>query len=122
MTWRRSTAGWDGSGSFEADFEIETDRWVRIQIRRTGQVGTVICASDITTYKMAEHSLARALEKERELNELQKSFVSMASHQFRTPLAIIDSAAQRIAPNRRVGRPGGDQGAGRSDQVLPSKG
>jgi PAS domain S-box-containing protein len=42
-----------------------------------------------------------ALAKEKELNELQSQFVSMASHEFRTPLAIIDGAAQRL--QRRAG-------------------
>ena len=37
-----------------------------------------------------------ALDKERELNGLQRQFVSMVSHEFRTPLAIIDGNAQRI--------------------------
>ena len=40
--------------------------------------------------------LEAALAKERQLNELQQRFVSMASHEFRTPLAIIDSTAQRL--------------------------
>ena len=29
-----------------------------------------------------------------------RSFVSMVSHQFRTPLAILDSSAQRILRRR----------------------
>lgn len=40
--------------------------------------------------------LRRSLEKEQELNTLQRQFVSMASHEFRTPLAIIDSSAQKL--------------------------
>ncbi len=40
--------------------------------------------------------LETSLDKERELNGLQRQFVSMVSHEFRTPLAIIDGNAQRI--------------------------
>ncbi len=41
-------------------------------------------------------NLETALAKEKDLNELQRQFVSMASHEFRTPLAIIDGLAQRM--------------------------
>lgn len=58
---------------------------------------------DITARRAAERAtrhahdeLAAALEQQKELNELQTQFVSTASHEFRTPLAIIDSTAQRI--------------------------
>jgi len=40
--------------------------------------------------------LEAALDKERELSGLQRQFVSMVSHEFRTPLAIIDGSAQRL--------------------------
>ncbi len=40
--------------------------------------------------------LEEALAKEQKLNKLQREFVSMASHEFRTPLAIIDATAQRM--------------------------
>lgn len=47
---------------------------------------------DITQRKLQEQEILRALEQERELNELKSRFVSTASHEFRTPLATIQSA------------------------------
>ncbi len=46
---------------------------------------------DITKDRKRLAQMERALEKEKVLNNLRKSFVSTASHQFRTPLAVIQS-------------------------------
>lgn len=45
--------------------------------------------------------LATALNREKELNGLQRQFISLVTHEFRTPLAIIDGSAHRIA--RKLG-------------------
>lgn len=45
---------------------------------------------------LAQEELKAALEKERELNELKTRFVSMASHEFRTPLSTILSSVSLI--------------------------
>ena len=51
---------------------------------------------DITTIKKHEAEMEEALMKERELNRLKSNFVSMVSHEFRTPLSTILSSAQLI--------------------------
>lgn len=54
-------------------------------------------AMDISERKKAEADLLAALEKEKELSELKSRFVSMASHEFRTPLSTVLSSAYLIS-------------------------
>src|SRR5262249_19657207 len=53
-------------------------------------------ALDITQNKEAEAELQKALAKERELNQLKSDFVSLVSHEFRTPLEIIMSSTDNL--------------------------
>ncbi|MCS7035739.1 MAG: PAS domain-containing sensor histidine kinase [Saprospiraceae bacterium] len=46
--------------------------------------------------EQAKNELAAALEAEREIGELKSRFVSMASHEFRTPLSTVLSSAALI--------------------------
>lgn len=46
--------------------------------------------------KKAEEEARKSLERERELNDLKTKFVSVASHEFRTPLSAVLSSASLI--------------------------
>ncbi|WNJ17773.1 ATP-binding protein [Pontibacter sp. G13] len=56
----------------------------------------LIVFRNITLEKQAETEIKHALNKERQLNELKSRFISMASHEFRTPLSTILSSVSLI--------------------------
>jgi len=63
-----------------------------IEINREPHI--LVFGLDITQRKQAEAELLRTLAREKELGQLRNKFVSMVSHEFRTPLAIIQSSAE----------------------------
>jgi PAS domain S-box-containing protein len=71
-----------------------------IEIDRQPHVLTV--GLDITSRKEAEVETVKALAREKELSELKSNFVSMVSHEFRTPLEVIVSSADIL--NRYLDR------------------
>ncbi|MGL5033380.1 MAG: ATP-binding protein, partial [Microcystaceae cyanobacterium] len=68
-----------------------------LQDSQTGEPNNIVSIMhDITHLKEAEQTMQVALEQERELGELRSRFISMASHEFRTPLSIISSSTEII--------------------------
>lgn len=77
-------------------------------------IGSILLVSDVTKRRAAQREIAdhrdhleqlvrertqeldEALTRERATAELYRNFGTMISHQFRTPLAIIDSTLQRL--------------------------
>jgi len=51
-----------------------------------------VLEKEIHERKKAEYEARKSLERERELNDLKSKFVSIASHEFRTPLSTILSS------------------------------
>ena len=65
----------------------------------------LLMALDITRRKQAEEEMQRALGREKELSQLKSNFVSMVSHEFRTPLGIIQSSAELLRDFHHKMRP-----------------
>ncbi len=64
--------------------------------------------NDVTAQRTAEEKMRLALAQEKELGDLKTRFVSMASHEFRTPLATIQTSSEllehyndRLSPDQR---------------------
>jgi PAS domain S-box-containing protein len=102
----------DDRAKFLADLERDGSlREVECQLRgRRGIVRTIVQSADIieinrephmlvigldiTQRKQAEAEMLRTLAREKELGQLRSNFVSVVSHEFRTPLGIIQSSAE----------------------------
>ncbi len=59
--------------------------------------------NEVIERKKAEEETRKALEKEREFNDLKTKFVSIASHEFRTPLSTILSSISLVDQYKQRG-------------------
>ena len=57
---------------------------------------TLILKEALQRLEQSQQELSEALDKEKQLNEIKSRFVSMASHEFRTPLSTVLSSASLL--------------------------
>lgn len=75
----------------KVSFEI---RKLNTELERKVDERTYILKEALEKLEQSQTELHEALDKEKQLNEIKSRFVSMASHEFRTPLsAVLSSAA-----------------------------
>jgi len=67
---------------------------LRIAVSEIDEVMAIV--RDITERKQAEEDICQTLEQQQKLNELKSRFVTMTSHEFRTPLASILSSSELL--------------------------
>jgi PAS domain S-box-containing protein len=73
--------------------------WVRFYgalVDWEGRAATLLFMTDLTTQHETEERMQRALAQEKDLGDLKTRFVSMASHEFRTPLATIQTSSELL--------------------------
>ena len=77
----------------EANLEIQK---LNAELEERVEQRTQELAMAIKKVEESQEEVMRALKKERELNNMKSQFVTIASHEFRTPLATILSSASLI--------------------------
>lgn len=85
--------------------------FVPVEQRERNQLNIVCSMRDVSSEKALERGLRVALDRERELGSLKENFISMISHEFKTPLAVILSSAgilknyqDRLSPERQLNK------------------
>ncbi|MFM7838516.1 MAG: PAS domain S-box protein, partial [Chitinophagaceae bacterium] len=71
--------------------QLNTNLEAKVQER------TLILKEALQELEQSQKDLSEALSKEKELNEIKSRFVSMASHEFRTPLSSVLSSASLLS-------------------------
>jgi PAS domain S-box-containing protein len=92
--------------TFEMDFNQYMFRVRAVPLENeSNEIDRILLVeSNITQQKNAEKEIYNSLQKEKQLNEMKSKFVSMASHEFRTPLSTILSSSSLINKYTEAGK------------------
>lgn len=83
-------------------YATELERKVESRTEALNELVTKL-EEEVAERKKAEEEVRKSLARERELNELKSKFVSIASHEFRTPLSTILSSTSLIQQYKERG-------------------
>ena len=72
-------------------------RKLNLELEAKVEERTVILKEALIKLEQSQKELNEAFDKEKQLNEIKSRFVSMASHEFRTPLSTVLSSASLLA-------------------------
>ncbi|HET9057666.1 MAG TPA: PAS domain-containing sensor histidine kinase [Chitinophagaceae bacterium] len=72
-------------------------RRLNIELENKVEERTLILKEALQELEKSQQELSEALDKEKELSEIKSRFVSMASHEFRTPLSTVLSSASILS-------------------------
>lgn len=76
--------------------EVRSLELSAVKIEWSKRDATLLFVVDATARLQAEQTQRLTLQKQSELNDMKSRFISVASHEFRTPLAIILSSAELL--------------------------
>lgn len=94
--------------SFYYEYELKfgkVEYWYALRLSRfmqNGQLRIIAAHTSINERKRLENEIQAALKREKELSQLKSRFLSMVSHEFRTPLSVIQSSSEIL--NRYLDR------------------
>jgi len=71
-------------------------RKLNTQLEAKVEERTIILKEALQKLEQSQEELSEALDKEKQLSEIKSRFVSMASHEFRTPLSTVLSSASLL--------------------------
>ena len=83
----------------QADLEAVNEEMKKLNVSLEAKVNkrTIELQNTLSELEASKEELTISLEKEKEVNDLKSRFVSMASHEFRTPLSTILSSISLLA-------------------------